>query len=216
MSDKKKKKNNEDLVREYQNEKDIDKKKKIADELYNRVYKLILKMINLIEAKYISYVDLREDLLQEASLIFMKCINKFDTTKSIKFSTYLGDACFYELKRFNNNQMKHVKNNYDLEIDEIIMSKPENLEDKIDDEVALNKIKHALVKLNKEQKITDKQFSTIIEEHGFFGVNKKSRKQIAEERNCSLQNIGFLYRKALSKIREEINDSTQPKGENNG
>lgn len=211
MSDKKKKKSNEELVREYQNTKDINIKKEIANELYNRVYKLILKMINLIEAKYVSYIDLREDLVQEAGLIFMRCVTKFDTTKNIKFSTYLGDACFYELRRFNNNQMKHVKNNYDLEIDEMIMSKPDNIEDKIDDDVALEKIQRSLIKLNKEQKITDKQFNTIIEEHGFFGLEKKTRKQIAEERNCSLQNVGFLYRKALNKIKEDILN-----GEKNG
>ena len=48
MTEKKKKITNEDLVREYQKETDLEKKRIIADELYSRVYKLILKMINLI------------------------------------------------------------------------------------------------------------------------------------------------------------------------
>ena len=40
--------------------------------------------------------------------------------------------------------------------------------------------------------------------HGFLGRDKKTRKEIADEKGCSLQNIGFLYRKALNKIREEL------------
>ena len=70
----------------------------------------------------------------------------------------------------------------------------------------MEKIQRTLVKLNNEQKITDKQFPTIIEEHGFFGCKKKTRKEMANERNCSLQNIGFLYRKAVTRVKEELNE----------
>ena len=196
-----KKKTNEQLVQEYQSTTDIEEKKKIADELYQKIFRLIVK--NAGTMPNVCY-GTQEDLIQEASLIFMKCINKFDVTKNIKFSTYFGDACKYELRRFRDKQMKHIDNSYYLEIDEILTAKPENIEDKIDDVEAIKKIKETLVKLNKEQKITDKQFNAIIEEHGFFGCDKKTRKQMAEERNCSLQNVGFLYRKAVNRIKEEL------------
>ena len=196
-----KKKNNEELVKEYQSETDPVKKKKIADQLFRKIYRLVLKNAgNMPSASYGG----QEDLIQEASLVFMKCINKFDTTRNIKFSTYFSDACKYEINRFKKNIRKHVDNNYFLEIDEIITAKPSNLDDQIDDENNLEKIQNALLKLNKEQKITNKQFNTIIEEHGFFGAKKKTRKQMSLERNCSLQNIGFLYRKAVDRIREEL------------
>jgi transcriptional regulator len=100
--------------------------------------------------------------------------------------------------------MKHIDNSYFLEIDEIIMAKPLDIESIIDDEEAIKKIQDTLLKLKDEEKITIKQFNTIIEEHGFFGQKKKSRKEIAEERNCSLQNVGFLYRKAVDRIKEEL------------
>ena len=61
------------------------------------------------------------------------------------------------------------------------------------------------------EKVTDKQFNAIIEEHGFFGADKKSRKQIAEERGCTLQNIGFLYRKAVNKVKDELKLDTTPR-----
>lgn len=199
---KKKRKNNEQLVLEYQQAKNPEEKKRIADELYRKIFRLVVK--NAGSMPNVCY-GTQDDLIQEASLIFMRCINKFDTTKKIKFSTYFGDACKYELRRYKNKQMRHVDNSYYLEIDEILTAKPNNLETKIDDENNLEKIKNALIKLNKEQEITDKQFNTIIEEHGFFGHKKKTRKQIAEERNCSLQNVGFLYRKAINRIKEELN-----------
>ncbi len=200
---KKKRKNNEELVYEYQNEQDPVKKKKIADELYRKIFRLVVK--NAGSMPNICY-GTQDDLIQEASLIFMRCIKKFDTTKKIKFSTYFGDACKYELRRYKDKQMKHVDNTYFLEIDEILTAKPTNLESKIDDNSALEKIQETLIKLNHEQKITDKQFYTIIEEHGFFGCKKKSRKQMASERNCSLQNIGFLYRKAVNRVKDELNE----------
>lgn len=199
---KKKRKNNEQLVLEYQQAKNPEEKKRIADELYRKIFRLVVK--NAGSMPNVCY-GTQDDLIQEASLIFMRCINKFDTTKKIKFSTYFGDACKYELRRYKNKQMRHVDNSYYLEIDEILTAKPNNLETKIDDENNLEKIKNVLIKLNKEQEITDKQFNTIIEEHGFFGHKKKTRKQIAEERNCSLQNVGFLYRKAINRIKEELN-----------
>jgi RNA polymerase sigma factor (sigma-70 family) len=201
MVRKKKKKNNEELVVEYQQAKTPMEKKKIADELYRKIFKLVVKYAGKSIAPYYSTQD---DLIQEASLIFMKCINKFDATKKIKFSTYFGDACKYELRRYKNKQRRHVDNSYFLEIDEILTAKPENLEDKIDDERDIKKIQKALLKLHDEEKITDKQFNAIIEEHGFFGKDKKSRKEIADNRGCTLQNIGFLYRKAVNKVKEEL------------
>lgn len=202
MTQKKKRKNNEQLVLEYQQAETPEEKKKIADELYRKIYRLVVK--NAGSMPNICY-GTQDDLIQEASLIFMRCINKFDTTKKIKFSTYFGDACKYELRRYKNKQMKHVDNSYFLEIDEILTAKPSDIETKIDDDSNIKRIKDILLKLNKEQEITDKQFNTIIEEHGFFGHKKKTRKEIAEERNCSLQNVGFLYRKAINRIKEELN-----------
>lgn len=209
---KEKKKNNEQLVAEYQNETDPIKKKQIADILYRKVFKLVVK--NAGTMSNICY-GTQDDLIQEASLIFMKCLNRFNPNKKFKFSTYFGDACKYELRRYRDKQMKHVDNAYFLEIDEIIMAKPVDIENMIDDEEAIKKIQNILLKLKDEEKITTKQFNTIIEEHGFFGQKKKSRKEIAEERNCSLQNVGFLYRKAVDRIKEELSLDIN-KGEQNG
>lgn len=205
---KKPRKNNEQLVAEYQNATTEADKKRIADELYRKVYRLVIKNAGTMPS---IWYGSQEDLIQEASFIFMKCIKKFDPTKGIKFSTYFGDACKYELRRYKDKLRKHVDNSYYLEIDEIINAKPVYLDDKIDDYNDIQKIKRTLVKLHNEQQITDKQFNAIIEEHGFFGCDKKTRKQIADERGCTLQNIGFLYRKAANKIKEELELDTTPR-----
>ena len=34
---------------------------------------------------------------------------------------------------------------------------------------------------------------------------------MAQERNCSLQNVGFLYRKAINKIKDELNTDINTK-----
>ena len=204
----KKKKNNEQLVLEYQQAKTEEEKKRIADELYKKIYRLVVKYAGTMPN--ICY-GTQEDLIQETSLIFMKCIKKFDTTKNIKFSTYFGDACKYELRRYKDKQRKHVDNSYFLEIDEILTAKFVDIEGKIDDNNNLKKVQDALIKLKQNNEITDKQFYAIIEEHGFFGQKRKTRKEMAEERGCSLQNIGFLYRKAVNRIKEELE-----KGEKNG
>lgn len=202
----KKKKNNEELVYEYQHATSEVEKKRIADELYRKIYRLVIKYAGTMPN--ICY-GTQEDLIQETSLIFMKCLQKFDPTKKIKFSTYFGDACKYELRRYKDKQRKHVDNSYFLEIDEIITAKPIDIESKIDDSEGLLKIQDALIKLRQENEITDKQFHAIIEEHGFFGKKRKTRKEMAEERGCSLQNIGFLYRKAVNRIKEELEKGVQ-------
>lgn len=197
----KKKKTNEQLVYEYQQEQNPVKKKKIADELYRKTFRLIAKYAGTFPN--VAY-GTQEDLIQEASLIFMRCINKFDVTKNLKFSTYLGKACKYELRRYKDKQRKHIDNSYYLEIDEIIQAKPQGIDEFIDDVNDWNKVQKIVVDLYKNEQITQKQFETIIDVHGFLGRDKKTRKEIADEKGCSLQNIGFLYRKALNKIREEL------------
>ncbi len=198
---KKKKKNNEQLVAEYQQATTETEKKRIADELYKKIYRLVVKYAGTMPN--ICY-GTQDDLIQEASLIFMKCLQKFDTTKKIKFSTYFGDACKYELFRYKNKQRKHVDNSYFLEIDEILTAKPIDIEGIIDDKTNLDKVQKTLLQLYKDKQVTEKQFNTIIEEHGFFGHDKKTRKEMADERGCSLQNIGFLYRKAVNRVKEEL------------
>lgn len=198
----KKVKSNEELVKEYQTTDDEQKKKVIADQLYKKIYKLVVK--NAGTMPNICY-GTQEDLIQQASLVFMKCLKKFDCDKGYKFSTYFGDSCKYELRRYKEKLMKHVDNNYFLEIDEILQAKPEDIEGIIDDIDALKKIQLTILKLKEEKKLTNKQFNAIIEEHGFFGQDKKTRKEMAEERQCSLQNVGFLYRKAITRIKEELN-----------
>lgn len=205
--EKQKKKNNEELVKEYQSETSEKKKKIIANELYKKVEKMIYKMVNIVKNKFYVHPTVEEDLFLEANYIFMRCLIKFNTTKKVKFSTYLGDALYYELKRFNKKQMTHVNNSYDLEIDEILQAKQNDLDAIMDDTMSVDKIQEILLKLNKEQKITDKQFNTIIEEYGFFGKKQKTRREIAEDRQCSLQNIGFLYRKAIKRIKDEIRNT---------
>lgn len=205
---KKNRKNNEQLVAEYQNAITEAEKKKIADELYRKVYRLVIKNAGTMPS---IWYGSQEDLIQEASFIFMKCIKKFDPTKGIKFSTYFSDACKYELRRYKDKLRKHVDNSYYLEIDEILNAKPIYIDDIIDDRDDVTRIKKALVHLHETQQVTDKQFNAIIEEHGFFGADKKSRKQIAEERGCTLQNIGFLYRKAVNKVKDELKLDTTPR-----
>lgn len=204
----KKVKSNEELVLEYQNSTDEKERKRIADFLYRKIYKLVIK--NAGTMSNICY-GTQEDLIQQASLVFMKCLNKFDCTKGYKFSTYFGDSCKYELRRYKDKLMRHIDNSYYLEIDEILQAKPDNVEDWIDDVEAVKRIQLALLKLKEENKITIKQFNAIIEEHGFFGQDKKTRKEMAQERNCSLQNVGFLYRKAINKIKDELNTDINTK-----
>ena len=204
----KKVKSNEELVLEYQNSTDEKERKRIADFLFRKIYKLVIK--NAGTMSNICY-GTQEDLIQQASLVFMKCLNKFDCTKGYKFSTYFGDSCKYELRRYKDKLMRHIDNSYYLEIDEILQAKPDNVEDWIDDVEAVKRIQLALLKLKEENKITIKQFNAIIEEHGFFGQDKKTRKEMAQERNCSLQNVGFLYRKAINKIKDELNTDINTK-----
>lgn len=204
----KKVKSNEELVLEYQNSTDEKERKRIADLLYRKIYRLVVK--NAGTMSNICY-GTQEDLIQQASLVFMKCLNKFDCTKGYKFSTYFGDSCKYELRRYKDKLMRHIDNSYYLEIDEILQAKPDNVEDWIDDVEAVKRIQLALLKLKEENKITIKQFNAIIEEHGFFGQDKKTRKEMAQERNCSLQNVGFLYRKAINKIKDELNTGINTK-----
>lgn len=202
---------NEELIYVYQNETDSNKKQKVLNELFIKNARLINKEVN--KTPYV-YWDSYDDTFQEISSIFIKCVNKFDIDKKYKFTTYFVNACRFER---SNRKRKYIRNNntFNIELEDMIGDEdPYNIDDIIDDERDGKRATIKLLQLYNEGKITELQFITVIQKFGLFGIPAQSRRDIANKRGCTVQNIDALYKKAVSVVRDSLIQDEL--GDNNG
>lgn len=193
---------NEDLIGQYQVEPDAVEKKKILDALFRKNAKLINKEVG--KTPYV-YWGTYDDTLQEISSIFIKCVKRFDTTKKIKFSTYFVTACGFERNNAKRRYLKNSNNFFNIELEDMISYDTiYDLDNVIDSERDGRKATIKLLELYNEGKITDLQFGTVAQKFGLFGCKQKTRKEIANSRGCTVQNIDALYKKAVSVVKDSL------------
>lgn len=207
--------NNETLIEQYQLETDKAKKKKLLDTLFKKNAKLVNREVG--KTPYI-YWGTYEDTLQEISSIFIKCANKFDTTKKIKFSTYFVTACGFERNNIKRKYLKNNNNFFNIELEDIIGHDTiYDLDNMIDDERDSKRATVKLLQLYNEGKITDLQFGTVALKFGLFGCKQRTRKEIADSRGCTVQNVDALYKKAVSVVKDSLQEERLEKEiKNNG
>lgn len=200
---------NEDLVGQYQVEPDAVEKKKILDTLFRKNAKLINKEVG--KTPYV-YWGTYDDTLQEISSIFIKCVKRFDTTKKIKFSTYFVTACGFERNNAKRRYLKNSNNFFNIELEDMISYDTiYDLDNVIDSERDGKKATIKLLELYNEGKITDLQFGTVAQKFGLFGCKQKTRKEIANSRGCTVQNIDALYKKAVSVVKDSLKEEDNNK-----
>ena len=200
---------NEDLIGQYQVEPDAVEKKKILDALFRKNAKLINKEVG--KTPYV-YWGTYDDTLQEISSIFIKCVKRFDTTKKIKFSTYFVTACGFERNNAKRRYLKNSNNFFNIELEDMISYDTiYDLDNVIDSERDGKKATIKLLELYNEGKITDLQFGTVAQKFGLFGCKQKTRKEIANSRGCTVQNIDALYKKAVSVVKDSLKEEDNNK-----
>lgn len=200
---------NEDLIGQYQVEPDAVEKKKILDTLFRKNAKLINKEVG--KTPYV-YWGTYDDTLQEISSIFIKCVKRFDTTKKIKFSTYFVTACGFERNNAKRRYLKNSNNFFNIELEDMISYDTiYDLDNVIDSERDGKKATIKLLELYNEGKITDLQFGTVAQKFGLFGCKQKTRKEIANSRGCTVQNIDALYKKAVSVVKDSLKEEDNNK-----
>lgn len=201
---------NEQLIEYYQNETNKIKQKELLDQLFKKNARIINKEVG--KTPYV-YWGTYDDTLQEISSIFIKCIKKFDVSKKIKFSTYFVTACGFER---SNIKRKYIRNNntFNIELEDMITyDNISDIDNIIDNERDSMRATARLLQLYNDGKITDLQFSTVIQKFGLFGCKQKTRKEIADHRGCTVQNIDALYKKAVSVVKDSLEQDSLKKGD---
>jgi len=89
----------EEYVREYQLTTDPQKKKRLKELITAHYIRMLAKLAIKIAKQYQIPDDLYPDLLNESIIILHKCLNNYDSTRGVKFSSYLYRAAFSGIKR---------------------------------------------------------------------------------------------------------------------
>lgn len=193
---------NEELLYIYQNEEDLTKKKQVLDELFKKNIRLINKEVGKTPYAYWGTYD---DTFQEISTIFIKCAKKFDTTSKYKFSTYFVKACGFERSNRKRKFTKDSNNTFHIELEDMIGGEDlHDMDEVIDNQRDGQRATVKLLELYNEGKVTELQFITVIQKFGLFGIHAQNRRDIAQRRGCTVQNIDALYKKAVSVVRDKM------------
>ena len=193
---------NEELLYIYQNEEDLTKKKQVLDELFKKNIRLINKEVGKTPYAYWGTYD---DTFQEISTIFIKFAKKFDTTSKYKFSTYFVKACGFERSNRKRKFTKDSNNTFHIELEDMIGGEDlHDMDEIIDNQRDGQRATVKLLELYNEGKVTELQFITVIQKFGLFGIHAQNRRDIAQRRGCTVQNIDALYKKAVSVVRDKM------------
>lgn len=94
-----------DLISQYKNEKDKEKRDEIYTKISNDNEKLIIEIAKSFINKGLDF----EDLMQEGRLAMVKAIENFDVTKKVKFQTFAFKVIRQSIKRALINQGKTIR-----------------------------------------------------------------------------------------------------------
>ncbi len=173
---------------------------------------LVHYVVNMFLNSGIAY----DELASIAMVGYAKALNKYDTEREVKFSTYAINCIKNEILFFLRKEKKHMKNNISMNMElsvdkngnslqlEDIISKEDldvkSLEDMIIDEdnkqILLKALKHLLPR---EQYI-------ITYRYGLDRGIVKTQKQIAETILMSQANVSKIEKISLKKIKKLLKD----------
>lgn len=194
---------------------------------FNELFEVNKKLIYYISKKHewmLPYLHYDfDDLLQEAYIIFAKCISDYDVSSDYKFSTYLGNSIHWGLTKLFNNatSAKHYNKDNGSVIQDI------SLEQKFNEDQDLLSIlsdprSEAEIKLFIEKEFNDqlKKDTRLLLNHVFdkkdngskrvkyiiqanYGIDQelKNVKELSISMNCSYQNICRLRSKGIRMIK---------------
>lgn len=152
-----------------------------------------------------------DELTSIAMVGYAKALNKFDTSRDVKFSTYAINCIKNEILFFLRKEKRHMKNNVslntilsldkngnDLQLEEIISdcdNDAKSLEDIIIDEDNKQFLNKALDKLSPKEKYI------IIYRYGLDRGIVKTQKEIANNIGMSQANVSKIQKNALEKVK---------------
>lgn len=152
-----------------------------------------------------------DELTSIAMVGYAKALNKFDTDRDVKFSTYAINCIKNEILFFLRKEKRHMKNNVslntilsldkngnDLQLEETISdgdSDAKSLEDMIIDEDNKAILGRAL------DLLTPKERYIIVYRYGLDRGIVKTQKEIADNIEMSQANVSKIQKNALEKIK---------------
>ena len=100
---------------------------------------------------------------------------------------------------------KDSNNTFHIELEDMIGGEDlHDMDEIIDNQRDGQRATVKLLELYNEGKVTELQFITVIQKFGLFGIHAQNRRDIAQRRGCTVQNIDALYKKAVSVVRDKM------------
>ena len=166
---------------------------------------IIMKNMPLVKSlawKFSKNKDIYNDLVSEGEIVLCRCVDKFDSNRGSKFSSFL----YPSLKNAYIKYMKECRERYENEqcfsnISIDYNYDPEANEGSLNvDEEILEKLRVELKNLNEKEQYILRHY------YGLYGENMESLQELATDWGCSRESIRMYKRRTLEKLREKIKD----------
>lgn len=157
-----------------------------------------------------------DELTSIAMVGYAKALNKFDTDRDVKFSTYAINCIKNEILFFLRKEKRHMKNNIslntilsldkngnDLQLEEIISNS--NSEEKSLEEMVIDEDNKEFLNMALEQ-LSPKEQYIVTYRYGLDRGIIKTQKEIADTIGMSQANVSKIQKMALNKINEILKE----------
>lgn len=187
--------NNEELILLYQESLDPQNKKILKNEIFNNMKKLIENTVYKFQNSH-GFFLIKEDLLQEANLVFLLCLEKYDAGKKNRFSTYLVTAIINKIRKTikKENEYKNLVsdliNSFANENELLNIEEMEKIENNIYVSDILRKV--------------DKPASELLScKYGLNNCKEITNKEISEKYRLDESRINYILKKTFNNIKKK-------------
>lgn len=170
-----------------------------------------LRLVAHIAKKYTVTGNSPDDLISIGTIGLIKAVNTYSSKRSTRLATYAAKCIENEIlmslraSKKNkseislNEPLGTDKDGNEINFNDILGSDPDAVIDDINLKMQIHKLKAAV-----QSDLTAREKYVIIHRYGIFGYDSKTQREVAEELGISRSYVSRIEKKALSKLREQI------------
>ena len=171
-----------------------------------------LRLVAHIVKKYSGSVRDHEDLISIGTIGLIKGISSFNPSKGTRLATYAARCIDNELlmlMRGDRKLSREVslydpigtdKEGNEITLLSILEHEDEDIIDQLDKKQSLRKLSKILSKV-----LTPREYFVVIRRYGLYGHHETTQRELAEQLNISRSYVSRIEKKALEKLRLQLN-----------
>lgn len=181
------------------------------EEAKNILIERNLRLVAHVAKKFVSPVNMLDDLISIGTIGLIKGVNTYKSKKSTRLATYVAKCIENEILmsiRTSKKNKQEVslnlpigtdKDGNEISLDDILGTDADEIVDSIDLKIEISKLKEAI-----EKRLNKRERYIIIKRYGLDGEKPMAQREIAEVLNISRSYVSRIEKKILNILYREL------------